>query len=111
LRRHAEDFDMGEHGLRRLQVTERNGVIFASFATAAVEPFEQYLGADDAAGLRSPVRRQVTARPGLPTAGHPANWKLIFENVKDPFHATLMHVFLVTFRPVSRRSAVAHLYG
>ena len=27
----------------------------------------------------------------------PANWKLMFENIKDPYHATLLHVFLVTF--------------
>ena len=27
----------------------------------------------------------------------PANWKLMFENIKDPYHATLLHVFLITF--------------
>jgi salicylate 5-hydroxylase large subunit len=27
----------------------------------------------------------------------PCNWKLMFENIKDPYHATLLHVFLVTF--------------
>ena len=27
----------------------------------------------------------------------PANWKLMFENIKDPYHASLLHVFLVTF--------------
>ena len=27
----------------------------------------------------------------------PANWKLMFENIKDPYHATLLHVFLVSF--------------
>ena len=27
----------------------------------------------------------------------PSNWKLMFENIKDPYHASLMHVFLVTF--------------
>jgi salicylate 5-hydroxylase large subunit len=26
-----------------------------------------------------------------------SNWKLVFENIKDPYHATLLHVFLVTF--------------
>jgi len=25
------------------------------------------------------------------------NWKLMFENIKDPYHASLLHVFLVTF--------------
>ena len=27
----------------------------------------------------------------------PGNWKLMFENIKDPYHASLLHVFLVTF--------------
>ncbi|MCP2200559.1 Ring hydroxylating alpha subunit (catalytic domain) [Lentzea flava] len=27
----------------------------------------------------------------------PCNWKLIFENIKDPYHASTLHVFLVTF--------------
>src|SRR5438477_13176548 len=27
----------------------------------------------------------------------PANWKLMFENIKDPYHASLLHVFLVSF--------------
>jgi salicylate 5-hydroxylase large subunit len=25
------------------------------------------------------------------------NWKLVFENIKDPYHASLLHVFLVSF--------------
>ena len=27
----------------------------------------------------------------------PGNWKLYHENLKDPYHATLLHSFLVTF--------------
>ena len=27
----------------------------------------------------------------------PSNWKLMFENLKDPYHATLLHVFLISF--------------
>src|SRR5260221_2064458 len=26
----------------------------------------------------------------------PANWKLMFENIKDPYHASLLHVYLVS---------------
>ena len=26
-----------------------------------------------------------------------SNWKLMFENIKDPYHASLLHVFLITF--------------
>jgi len=27
----------------------------------------------------------------------PANWKLMFENIKDSYHASLLHVFLLSF--------------
>src|SRR5690348_17743225 len=27
----------------------------------------------------------------------PANWKMYHENLKDPYHATLLHAFLVSF--------------
>lgn len=38
------DFDMAEHGLRKLKVARRHGVVFASFSET-VEPLEEYLGA------------------------------------------------------------------
>ena len=41
--RMPDDFRMEEHGLRRLRVACRNGVVFASFSDAT-EPLEQYLG-------------------------------------------------------------------
>ncbi|HTP95064.1 MAG TPA: aromatic ring-hydroxylating dioxygenase subunit alpha [Burkholderiales bacterium] len=90
------DFQPGEHGLRALAVTERNGVVFASFADA-VEPFEQYLGPT----MLRLFDRVFDGRP-LRVLGYsrqliPANWKLMFENIKDPYHATLLHVFLVSF--------------
>jgi salicylate 5-hydroxylase large subunit len=90
------DFDASQHGLRRLKVTERHGVIFASFAEE-VEPFEQFLGPV----MLSLFDRLFDGRQ-LRVLGYfrqaiPANWKLMFENIKDPYHATLMHVFLVTF--------------
>ena len=27
----------------------------------------------------------------------PSNWKMYFENLKDPYHATLLHAFFITF--------------
>jgi len=38
----------------------------------------------------------------------PSNWKLMFENIKDPYHASLLHVFLVTFGlfRLDQRSAI-----
>jgi salicylate 5-hydroxylase large subunit len=91
-----EDFAPEAHGLQLLRVARRNGVVFASF-DAAPERFEDYLGAL----MLGYFDRVFTGRP-LAVLGYmrqriPSNWKLMLENIKDPYHASLLHVFLVTF--------------
>ena len=90
------DFDPRNHGLRKLKVASRNGVVFASFADD-VEPLADYLGTS----MLSLFDRVLDGRE-LRILGYsrqliPANWKLMFENIKDPYHASLLHVFLVSF--------------
>jgi phenylpropionate dioxygenase-like ring-hydroxylating dioxygenase large terminal subunit len=90
------DFKVQEHGLRKLNVTTHRGVVFASYEDD-MEPFPDYLGPD--------VLREFEATfdgRKLTVLGHyrhslPGNWKLYHENLKDPYHATLLHTFLVTF--------------
>jgi len=90
------DFDATQHGLRRLHVTSHRGVVFASYA-ADMEPLADYLGPE--------ILREFEATfdgRKLKVLGHyrhslPGNWKLYHENLKDPYHATLLHTFLVTF--------------
>src|SRR6476469_5949734 len=89
-------FDNAANGLQRLAVTTRHGVVFASF-DPTLPPFEDYLGATNLGWFD----RVFDGRP-LRVLGYqrqviPANWKLMFENIKDPYHASLLHVFLVTF--------------
>src|SRR3546814_6975220 len=47
------------------------------------------------------MRRQFSGRKlkllGYTRQRIPSNWKLYFENLKDPYHATLLHSFLITF--------------
>jgi apoptosis-inducing factor 3 len=90
------DFDPRQHGLRKLNVTSHRGVVFASYAQE-MESFADYLGPE--------VLREFEATfdgRKLKLLGHyrhslPGNWKLYHENLKDPYHATLLHTFLVTF--------------
>ena len=89
------DFELADHGLRKLAVTSRGGAIFASFGSP--EPFEEYLGPN----LLPSFDRVFDGRE-LKVLGYsrqlmPANWKLMFENLKDSYHASLLHVFLVSF--------------
>ncbi len=90
------DFELEAHALQRLRVAERHGVIFASF-NDAMPTLEDYLGPTmleyfdrvfDGRELR--ILGYMRQRIG-------SNWKLMFENIKDPYHASLLHVFLVTF--------------
>jgi apoptosis-inducing factor 3 len=90
------DFRNEEHGLKTLKVTTHRGVVFASYADDT-EPLADYLGPD--------ILREFEATfdgRKLKVLGHyrhslPGNWKLYHENLKDPYHATLLHTFLVTF--------------
>ncbi len=89
-------FRLEEHGVRRLSVATRGGVVFASFA-ADMEPLEDYLGPD-----MLPDFDAVFAGRKLKVLGYyrntvPANWKMYHENLKDPYHATLLHSYLVSF--------------
>jgi salicylate 5-hydroxylase large subunit len=91
-----DDFDRRDHGLKKLAVARRNGAIFASFAPD-VEPLEDFLGEKmlklfDRVFNGKPLRILGVSRQRIP-----ANWKLMFENIKDPYHASVLHVFLVTF--------------
>jgi salicylate 5-hydroxylase large subunit len=90
------DFALADHGLQKLNVEIVNGVIFASF-DHAMPPFREYLGET----MWYYFDRVFDGRP-LRILGHMrqkigGNWKLMFENIKDPYHASLLHVFLVSF--------------
>jgi salicylate 5-hydroxylase large subunit len=90
------DFDLSTHGLDRLHVTTHNGAIFASFSSEA-PPFESYLGSSnlmyfDRVFDGTPLRVLGKMRHRIAT-----NWKTLVENFKDPYHATLLHVFFATF--------------
>lgn len=90
------DFRLEDRGLESLAVTARNGVVFASF-DAPNETLETYLGPK----MLGYFDRVFSGRP-LEVLGYwrqriPSNWKLMMENIKDPYHASLLHVFLVSF--------------
>lgn len=91
-----DDFKMEDHGLQTLKVQVRNGVIFASFVHD-MPSLEEYFGP-----LMMHYFDRVFDGRKLHVLGYSrqrirANWKIKFENIKDPYHASLLHVFLVSF--------------
>ena len=90
------DFQMCEHNLTSLRVSTLNGLVFASFSQT-VAPLEEYLGKGMTDHLRRMFSRPVKILGSYSQILH-NNWKLYMENVKDSYHASLLHVFLTTFK-------------
>ena len=91
-----KEFDTKQHGLVKLRVAVRGGVVFATFSEE-VEPFEDYMGETMLTWFDRVFDGRKLKLLGYSRQLTPANWKLMFENIKDPYHASLLHVFLVTF--------------
>ncbi|MGE4336039.1 MAG: SRPBCC family protein [Pigmentiphaga sp.] len=90
------EFKKTDHSLRKLRVATLGGSIWATYDDEA-PPLESYLGEDIHRLLarlfcHKPLRLLGTSRQLIPS-----NWKLYWENSRDPYHATLMHAFLSTF--------------
>ncbi len=90
------DFDRQQHGLRRLLVANVNGLLFGTFSTNA-PPIEEYLGPEILKRIKRVMHKPVKVL-GYIDQGLPSNWKLYMENVKDPYHASLLHTFFTTFK-------------
>ncbi len=89
------DFDLSRHSLRKLRLDTYNGLIFASFSPE-VEPLADYLGPAMRPWLDRVFNRPVRVLGYARQFVH-ANWKLYSENVKDPYHTSLLHLFHTTF--------------
>ena len=89
-------FDMAEHGLRTFHVTSRNGAVFAT-AADDMESIEDYLGPETVVAFDTIFPGDELRLLGIHRNVIPSNWKLYQENLKDPYHATLLHTYLTTF--------------
>ena len=93
------DFRLEDNGLVKLKVAIKGGVVFASF-DHDIEDFDTYLGE-----VRPWFERafgEGRDGRGLTVLGYsrqriPGNWKLMQENIKDPYHPGLLHTWFVTF--------------
>src|SRR5271157_4157211 len=90
------EFRKDEHDLPRLRVAELAGLVFGSFSDDAPD-LESYLGPRIAGGIRRVLNRPACLI-GRSVQVLPNNWKLYAENTKDTYHASILHLFLTTFR-------------
>ncbi|MBV8453459.1 MAG: hypothetical protein JOZ29_14500 [Deltaproteobacteria bacterium] len=89
-------FRLEEHGLKKLRVERFGDLVFGTLSPEAL-PLASYIG--NLIGSR--IQRVLHGTPkilGTTSQILHNNWKLYFENVRDTYHATLLHTFFTTFR-------------
>ena len=89
-------FKINEHGPRKLRVATLHGLVFGTFA-ADGPALDVYLGDE----IVTRIARVLEGRKPVVLARYtqvlPNNWKLYIENVKDSYHASILHLFFTTF--------------
>ncbi|HUE19831.1 MAG TPA: aromatic ring-hydroxylating dioxygenase subunit alpha [Stellaceae bacterium] len=97
-----KDFKLADHKRKALMVESYAGMVFGTF-DAATPSLEDYLGPEICTRIKRVMRKPIKLL-GYTSQILPSNWKLYAENVKDPYHASLLHLFFTTFR-LNRLSA------
>ena len=90
-------FRKSDHDTRKLRIATFCGLVFGSFSDD-VDPFEEYLGPEICQRIERVLGGRQAEVIGRFTQVLPNNWKLYYENVKDTYHASLLHLFFTTFR-------------
>lgn len=89
------DFSMAEHGLKKIRVQIIKGLVFATFRSETPD-LEKYLGTRMVGAIKRIFNREIKVLGDERQRIH-GNWKLYAENVRDPYHASLLHLFHATF--------------
>jgi salicylate 5-hydroxylase large subunit len=90
------DFNPADHPLRKLKVAVRNGMIFASF-DHEIESLEDYFGPEILPYFDRTFDGRKLKVLGYSRQRIPGNWKLMQENIKDPYHVGLLHTWFLMF--------------
>ena len=89
------DFKLDAHSLVPVRVECYRGLIFGTLGTDS-ESLTAYLGPEMLPWLDRIFHKPVEYL-GCTRQYSKSNWKLYYENVKDPYHASLLHLFHTTF--------------
>ena len=88
-------FDTKEHGLQQLRVESYRGLVFATFSERAPSLYD-YIGPQMRPGLDRIFHKPIVYL-GCTRQYSKSKWKLYSENVRDPYHAPLLHAFFSSF--------------
>ncbi|HEY8288669.1 MAG TPA: Rieske 2Fe-2S domain-containing protein, partial [Acetobacteraceae bacterium] len=92
-----DSFCLEEHGPRKLRTTTLCGIVFGTLS-ADTPDIETFVGPDVVARLQRVAGNRTLQVIGRFTEVLPNNWKLYAENVRDTYHASLLHLFFATFK-------------
>src|SRR3546814_7844861 len=88
-----KSFSPRDPGLRKLRTEIYRGLVFATFSED-VEDLVSYIGPE-----MIPYIDRIFCKPivflGTSRQTSRSNWKIYTENVKDPYHASLLHTFQI----------------
>lgn len=91
------DFRLEEHGPRQVRTTTLEGLVFGTVSDKTPD-IDACLGPDVVARIRRVTGNRELEVIGRFTEVLPNNWKLYAENVRDSYHASLLHLFFATFK-------------
>lgn len=89
------DFDMKKICLQKLRVDSISGAIFGTFSDN-VETLEEYLDDPITEQMRRVLHKPIKIL-GYQRQHINGNWKLYTDNLRDPNHGGLLHMFQITF--------------
>ena len=92
----SASFCMEQHNPRKLRLAEAFGIVFGSFSND-VPALDEHLGEEIYSRIGRVMGGRTPVVLGRYTQALPNNWKLYVENVKDSYHASILHLFFTTF--------------
>lgn len=89
------DFDMAAYSLTPVRAESYRGIVFGTLS-GETESLTDYIGPEMLPWVDRIFHKPVQYL-GCTRQYARSNWKLYYENVKDPYHASLLHLFHTTF--------------
>jgi anthranilate 1,2-dioxygenase large subunit len=90
------EFAIAGRRLRPLRLEIFAGLVFGTFSDAT-PPLADYLGPEIAARIRRVMAKPIRLMGGVSQYLH-GNWKIYTDNLRDSYHASLLHLFYTTFK-------------
>jgi phenylpropionate dioxygenase-like ring-hydroxylating dioxygenase large terminal subunit len=92
-----QDFRLSDHSPRKIRTTTLLGLVFGTLREDT-PPIETFVGEDVLDSIRRIIGNRNVEIIGRFTEVLPNNWKMYAENVRDSYHASLLHLFFATFK-------------